>query len=335
MNVPIRSEKHHLFAMLIVLLASTFFLASPVLADDDDGDPVISFTSVNADKTLVDINGANLHNGIDFPTVILGLNGEDGTITDYILPVESIGTVMDHDQVIARLVDDAGIPLNLMDGTFLLTVYPPEHEDEDENKYEDGAEFHANIGAQGQKGDKGDQGDPGLRGTPGERGPQGDRGPPGQSGAGGNLVSFSEIGTSTCQYQAQNSAVFDFCTCDCTKNLGNCTCSCNDTKSASDVILGCTVGGFSVSCPTGSVRTTCGAGGVPGEGNSCDFNTSRTIQGNSASVCSKTSTAMCSDTCFNFGVGCEGECRPGGSVSCTGKRETATRTEKAICLRIE
>ena len=126
-----------LFLTLVLLL--TF--AAPVLADEDgnigDGEPVISFTNVDPGKTFIDINGENLHDGTNDPTVILGLNGENDTMVDIPLAVQSIDGA--GEQVVADL--PALNPLTgnpFADGTYLITVIK-----EDDEK----AEFHAVFGA--------------------------------------------------------------------------------------------------------------------------------------------------------------------------------------------
>lgn len=354
-GLPSRPEKHYLFVLLMILMATMTLLVSPVSADDDK-DPVISYSHADTVNHLLDINGENLHNGIDKPKVVLGLNGEDGTITDYILPVVSIGTLPSgHDQVIAQLVDDAGSPLNLMDGTFLITVFQKKHKKskkyrsskadhskKDDDEYGDGAEFHANIGAQGQKGDKGDKGDQGDPGLRGEQGPQGE---PGQSGGGGNLVSFTEPGTSTCQYRASASfsGSFGSCTCSCNPPAisGSCSCSCGRSKSVSNTKTNCPAPGLTVSCPSGSVRTACGIGGVASAGNSCVFASPRTVSSNgpgpTTSSCFQSATRSCGGSCSDFfGITCTATCTtPVGNVSCTGPTIEAERVEEAVCLKIE
>lgn len=206
-TIPVQSKTHTFLVLLMILFAGCVLLVSPVAADEDKK-PVISFTSVNADRTEVDINGENLHNGTDFPTVILGLNGEDGTMTDYILPVISIGTLLSgHDQVIARLVDRAGNPLPLIDGTYLTTVFPTSAKEKYKKKnrkkskkksrkknhkeYEDGVEFHLVVGGQSTAGPQGEQGSPGNDGEDGNvgaPGPGGEQGPPGPQTMAGLLT---------------------------------------------------------------------------------------------------------------------------------------------------
>jgi collagen triple helix repeat protein len=170
-----RASRFGLRLLLLTLVLLLTFTA-PVLADDDDDDdddkdnkkkkPVISFSLVNGAKTLIDINGENLHTGV-FPTVLLGRNGEDGIPVDIVLTVQSIDTL--GKQVIAEL------PAGVSDGTHLLTVITDKGD----------AEYHANAGAQGPQGDPGQAGADGLAGADGATGPQGPQGVAGADGATG------------------------------------------------------------------------------------------------------------------------------------------------------
>ncbi len=80
----------------------------------------------------------------------------------------------------------------------------------------------------------------------------------------------------------------------------------------------------------------CGSGGVPGPGNTCVFSSSRVVSGPTTSSCSQTQSRSCTGSCFSgIGIQCTASCSPSGTVSCNGPLRTATRTEEAICLKIE
>ena len=140
--------------LLLLTLVLVLAFAAPVLAAEkpkkDELLQVISFTNVDPGKTLIDINGENLHNGANDPTVILGLNGKDGSSVDIPLTVQLIGGP--GTQVIADLPEFNPLTNQpFADGTYLITV--------------NGAEFHAVFGTQGPQGNPGT--DPDIGGSGG------------------------------------------------------------------------------------------------------------------------------------------------------------------------
>jgi hypothetical protein len=159
--------------ILFLILALFLIFSSPALADYDNKGkhkkgkkPVITFAVVDETKTMIDINGENLHiNGKT--TVILGRNGKNKIPVDLILDV--LTTDMDGKQVIAQLPFGEVVA----DGTYLLTVITRKNHS---------AEFHATFGAPNSCGTQGPQGDPG---PPGETGPQGLPGNDGVDGLAG------------------------------------------------------------------------------------------------------------------------------------------------------
>lgn len=240
------------------------------------------------------------------------------------------------------------------EGDFLLTlsVRPAAGDDDDD----DGdraltVAFDLTIGAVGPAGAEGPQGPQGAQGAQGPAGPegpqgaQGERGPTGPMGASGanvRIASFVQEGSSSCSYRASAGRSFNPCGCSCSHGpLGSCSCSCSSGATARGDINSCAAPGLTVACPDvggsqgQSQLLSCGAGVA--SGNSCTFSAGRTVTG-PVSSCSNSAIGGCSCSCSHgsiFGGTCGCSCRPGGSVSCTGPTRTATRSEQAVCLKIE
>jgi hypothetical protein len=287
--------------------------------------PTTALGDCAAGSDRLTIRGVNFDNG-DAPVVMFGQAGP--------LTICYAGGT----SVVAELPN----PLN--DGDYRISVATgPAVKDYSEYDLTVGAVGPQGIQGEIDEGDKGEKGEKGDKGEKGEKGNTGPQGVPGSSGTNVRVASFFEDGTNSCTYRAQTSRTVSFprgsCSCS-TPVVGNCSCTVTRSGSVSDSRNSCTAGGLSVACPNvggnqgQSELASCTGDGLA-SGNSCSFG-SQIVTG-STSFCSQSTSSSCSCSCFSgIGISCSCECTPPNRfTSCNGPTRSVSRTEQAICMKIE